>query len=98
MEEFKASTKRGEDPLPQLVVTKRKKGPDSATCLNHYTRASVLRLAFDSCLEINSLRGVARLAGTTEPKALDVIRNYVRDLRAMQNRPLPPSGGARRAA
>jgi hypothetical protein len=72
---------------------------NSATAMNPGIRDSVIRLVFDSPLQIGSVRKAARLAGTSEGKALDAIRNYVYDLRIdAEPQPPKPPGNLRRAA
>jgi hypothetical protein len=77
----------------------RRKPTSSATCLNKHTRAAVIRLAFDSALDIKRFAYIAKYAGTKESVALDVIREYVQDLR-LGGGFIPPGSpaGTRRAA
>jgi hypothetical protein len=72
---------------------------NSATAMNPGIRDSVIRLVFDSPLQIGSVRKAARLAGTSEGKALDAIRDYVYDLRIDASpEPPTPARPMRRAA
>jgi hypothetical protein len=84
----------------QLVHRKVKRvGPASAaTGMNQHIKAAVIRLTVDSPLQIRDFSYVAKYAGTKEEKALDVLRDYIRDLRAQL--PTPPRNPAmiRRAA
>jgi hypothetical protein len=77
----------------------RRKPVSSAIGLNRHTRDAVIRLAFDSCLDIKRFAYIAKYAGTKESIALDVVRQYVRDLRSGGGL-IPPGSpmGTRRAA
>jgi hypothetical protein len=88
---------------PRLQVIEggreRRRVSRSSTALNQGVRASVVRIVLDSELEVPTLRKAANIAGVSEPLVLDVLRDYVYDLRA-RLLPRPPSGPAamRRAA
>lgn len=80
-----------------VVGKPQKKHTNSATTLNRHIKAAVIRLAFDSCLDISRFANIAKYAGIREDIALNVIREYVRDLRA-GSPPSSPAGQIRRAA
>lgn len=68
----------------------------SATAMNRHIKAAVIRLTFDSLLDIRSMEKIARYAGTSECKALDTVREYVYDLRALASDTPPNNGGPMR--
>lgn len=84
----------------EVIDAKRlRRRPDAATTINQGIRDSVIRLLCDSELKIGSLRKAANLAGTSEGKALAIVRNYIYDLRIMATpEPPRPAGPAKRAA
>lgn len=77
----------------QIVASTPKKAVSRATACNQYTRESVLRLLVDSPFEFQDFSRLAKYAGTREPIAIAIVRDYIRAIR-------PPSGPAtlRRAA
>jgi hypothetical protein len=81
----------GDKRLEVIAGGRNRSQLNSATCINPGIRQSVIRLVFDSKLRIGSVRKAARLAGTSEGKALDAIRDYVYDLRIDATRPEPPT-------
>lgn len=72
--------KRANDSQPQSG-TKHRCRINSATAVSREVRDSVIRLALNSELRIDSLRKVARYAGTNERQALDILRDHIYDLR-----------------
>ena len=86
---------------PQLVAnTKKRVGPSSqATGMNRHIKAAVIRLVVDSPMEFRDFGYIAKYAGTREDKAIAVVRDYIRDLRAqVPTPPRTPSPILRRAA
>lgn len=74
---------------------KKKAATGPATAMNQHIKACVIRLAAHSDLNLTTLRQIARIAGTTEPQAFDILISYIRDL---EFRTLPPAGARRAAA
>jgi hypothetical protein len=83
----------------QVIGFPKRKHVSASSGLNRHIKAAIIRLTFDSCLDIKRFANIAKYAGTREEVALSVLREYVRDLRAGGGL-TPPSGPAniRRAA
>lgn len=92
MQQFQENQERRVEAIDAKRLRRR---PDQSACINQGIRDSVIRLLFDSELEIGSLRKAASLAGTSEGKALAIVRNYVYDMRIMSKPEPPPSSPAR---
>lgn len=88
-------SRSAERPRLQVVESTRKNRANQSTAMNQYIKQSIHRVVFESELDVPTLRHVARMFAMPEAKILDVLRETVRELKC---RPLPPSGGARRAA